>query len=175
MQTATLLRKLVRLETAAAQLRAAPHPALECLRGDPTQVLALAAMTPDVWQERLLRSDACRVLLPQGQGLAERAWPSRSGGGRERVALGTSQWHELRPRMVNRAVGRLAGSMAAASSMLRRLLRANSETVRLGAARAILELHVRLKEGAEIEHPRPQLEKRVSNQRGVIRANGRSR
>jgi hypothetical protein len=47
---------------------------------------------------------------------------------------------ELRSEMARRAVGRLAETMAEAAGVLRGLLCARSETVRLGAARSILEL-----------------------------------
>jgi hypothetical protein len=64
----------------------------------------------------------------------------------------------LRSEMVDRAIGRLAASMAAASTTLRRLLRASSETVRLGASRAIVELYVRAKEAGELEERLSELE-----------------
>src|SRR5262249_45972883 len=51
---------------------------------------------------------------------------------------------EVRSRMLDRAIGKLAATVVAASTTLRKLLQAQSETVRLGAARSILELHCRL-------------------------------
>jgi hypothetical protein len=58
---------------------------------------------------------------------------------------------ELRAEMSARACGRLADGMAAAADALRALLKARSETVRLGAARALLELGVKLRESVELE------------------------
>ena len=57
---------------------------------------------------------------------------------------------ELRDGMTARAVGRLVDMMTAAADALRRLLTAKSETVRLGAARAVLELGVKIRESAEL-------------------------
>ena len=58
---------------------------------------------------------------------------------------------EARSAMVARAVGTLADASSAAAATLRRLLDADSETVRLGACRAILELGVKLRETEELE------------------------
>lgn len=59
---------------------------------------------------------------------------------------------ELRAEMTSRAVGRLADGMADAADTLGFLCRkARSETVRLGAARALLELGVRVREAVELE------------------------
>ena len=57
---------------------------------------------------------------------------------------------EARAEMVARAVGTLADASTAAAATLRKLLDAESETVRLGACRAILELGVKLREGEEL-------------------------
>jgi hypothetical protein len=64
----------------------------------------------------------------------------------------------LRSEMVDRAIGKLASSLAAASTTLRRLLKASSETVRLGAARAIHELHRGWRESMELEQRLSELE-----------------
>jgi hypothetical protein len=58
---------------------------------------------------------------------------------------------ELRREMARRAVGKLADSMAEAAEVLRRLLAARSETVRLGAARSILELGSHLRQIEETD------------------------
>ena len=52
----------------------------------------------------------------------------------------------LRSEMVSQAAGQLASRMAEAAEALQKLLTAESETVRLGAARSILELGTRLRE-----------------------------
>src|SRR5262245_26416762 len=47
---------------------------------------------------------------------------------------------DLRAEMTSRALGRMTDGMAEAADTLRRLLKGKSENVRLGAARALLEL-----------------------------------
>jgi hypothetical protein len=58
---------------------------------------------------------------------------------------------ELRAGMVDRASGRLADGMADAAAALRDLLGHPDGRVRLGAARAMLEAGVRVREAAELE------------------------
>ena len=61
------------------------------------------------------------------------------------------QLAEARGALITRAVGRLARDCAAAAATLAALLKANSETARLGAARSILELAVKMRESEELE------------------------
>ena len=56
-----------------------------------------------------------------------------------------------RSEFTTRALGKLAAASTAAASTLRSLLKAESETVRLSAARAILELGAKLRESVELE------------------------
>ncbi len=65
---------------------------------------------------------------------------------------------ELRSELVATALGRMADTMADAADTLRRLLGAESEAVRLGAARSILELGCRLRESVELEQRLTTLE-----------------
>jgi len=59
---------------------------------------------------------------------------------------------EARRRIVDTAAGRLAISMTAAAATLRKLLKtADSDAVRLQAAKAIVELAVRLRDATELE------------------------
>jgi hypothetical protein len=59
---------------------------------------------------------------------------------------------ELRSEMTFRALGRLVDNMASASETLGYLSRkGKSETVRLGAARAVLELGQKVRESVELE------------------------
>jgi hypothetical protein len=58
---------------------------------------------------------------------------------------------ELRAEMVGRALGRMADGMTEAADTLRLLLAARGESVRLGAARALLELGAKLRESVELE------------------------
>jgi HEAT repeat protein len=64
----------------------------------------------------------------------------------------------LRGDMVQRCVGRMADGMAEAADVLRQLLKADSESVRLGAARSLLELGVKLREAAELAERIGELE-----------------
>src|SRR5262245_17805288 len=57
----------------------------------------------------------------------------------------------LRGEMVERALGKMADGMAEAADTLRQLLHAESESVRLGACRGLLELGVKLRESVELE------------------------
>jgi hypothetical protein len=66
---------------------------------------------------------------------------------------------ELRGDMVQRALGRMADGMAEAADKLRQLLAADSESVRLGAARALLELGVKLRESVELAERLDALER----------------
>jgi hypothetical protein len=70
-----------------------------------------------------------------------------------------SRLAQIRAELTDRAIGKLANSMCAASRTLRQLLSAQAETVRLGAARAILELHTKLHESAELSARLDALEK----------------
>ena len=83
---------------------------------------------------------------------ATRRWAD--SGFRRRVA-------ELRAAAVERATGKMGDGMAEAADVLRKLLVANSETVRLGACRAVLELAVKLREAVDLEIRLAALESRV--------------
>jgi hypothetical protein len=58
---------------------------------------------------------------------------------------------QLRAEMTSQALGRMIDGMSEAADTLRRLLRAKSRTVRLGAARALIELGTKLRETVELE------------------------
>jgi hypothetical protein len=64
--------------------------------------------------------------------------------------------------MVDRALGRMADGMTDAADTLRDLLGATSPTARLGAARSLLELGVKLRENVEMEKRLLSLEQRFS-------------
>jgi hypothetical protein len=78
---------------------------------------------------------------------------------------------ELRGEMVNRALGMMADGMTAAADTLRTLLNAEAESIRLGAARSLLELGTKLRESVEWEARLQALEARQSQRNGV--AHGR--
>jgi tetrahydromethanopterin S-methyltransferase subunit G len=69
----------------------------------------------------------------------------------------------LRGDMIGRAVGQLADASTKAVQTLTELLVADSATVRLGAARSILELGMRLRDANEIEERLSTLEQKVEN------------
>jgi HEAT repeat protein len=76
---------------------------------------------------------------------------------RQRVA-------EARAEMVSRAVARLSATSTLAADTLRKLLDAKAETVRLGAARAILELGGKLREQEDLTERIAALEARLGDQ-----------
>jgi hypothetical protein len=71
---------------------------------------------------------------------------------------------ELRGEMVARTLGRMADGMVEAASVLRKLLKAKSENVRLGACRAILELGTKLRDSVEVEERLQALERQHEDQ-----------
>ena len=115
-------------------------------RRNADEALALAMA-----QGRTLRDAA------QGAGVAERTATRRWADAdfRRRVA-------ELRADMVQRSLGRMADGMADAADVLRQLLTAGTPpAVRLGAARSLLELGVKLRESTELEERLAELERRA--------------
>jgi hypothetical protein len=71
--------------------------------------------------------------------------------------------YELRAAMVDRATGQMAHSVVAAAETLRSLLAARAEVVRLGAARSLIDLAVRLREHIDFEQRLQALEQRLAN------------
>jgi hypothetical protein len=70
-----------------------------------------------------------------------------------------ARFDQLRGEMTAHALGRLISSMTVASKTLAFLCRkAQSETVRLGAARAVLEMAVKMRETVELEERIAKLE-----------------
>jgi hypothetical protein len=111
---------------------------------DEALVLALAA-------GRTVREACCKA------GISERTAFRRleDSAFRRRVT-------EVRADMVQRALGKLADNAAAAADTLRKLLKADGENVKLGAARSILELGNRLRESVELEQRLAALEQRLA-------------
>jgi hypothetical protein len=68
----------------------------------------------------------------------------------------------IRGRMIAAAAGRMADAMADAAQTLRGLLGAESESVRLAAARSIVELGCRLREAGELEERLTALEEKTN-------------
>jgi hypothetical protein len=59
----SIYQRLRRLEVAAGLLRREDHPNLVAIKSDPTLIMTLAGMPPDIWQQQLLQSQADRFLL----------------------------------------------------------------------------------------------------------------
>jgi hypothetical protein len=72
---------------------------------------------------------------------------------------------ELRSGAIEQATGKMADSMAEAASTLRALLKAQSEAVRLGAAKAALELGLKLRENLDLEQRLAALEKHLGGRK----------
>lgn len=70
-----------------------------------------------------------------------------------------------RGEMIGRAVGEMADGMTAAARTLRDLLACENPAVRLGAARSLLEIGVKLREAAELEERLTNLESQLTHQK----------
>lgn len=70
---------------------------------------------------------------------------------------------ELRADMVQRALGQLADASTVAVRTLRKLLKAEADTVKLGAARCILELGNKLRESVDLEQRLAALEQHAED------------
>lgn len=112
-------------------------------KGDAAFLLALAA-----------GQTACDAALAAGIGERTATRQLADPAFRTRVS-------ELQGEMVARALGHLADGMAEAAETLRALLKAESESVRLGAARSLLELGNKLRESVELEERLAALEGRL--------------
>ena len=100
-------------------------------------------------------NDVLVTALAGGTTVADAA---RNAGVSERTAYRRLESAEFRRRIdhvraeiVGQAMGALTEAMTEAAGTLRRLLQAEREPVRLGAARSILEFGQRLRESVELE------------------------
>lgn len=73
---------------------------------------------------------------------------------------------EARADLITRAVGVLADSSSEAAQTLRALLASDRPTVRLSAARAILEMAVKVREHAELAERMTAVEQAIAAQKG---------
>jgi hypothetical protein len=120
---------------------------------------------------RKRHDDALAVALAAGQTLRDAA---AAAGIAERTA--TRRWADpafrarvslLRADMVERATAKMTDGMTEAADVLRKLLKAKSEAVRLGACRAMLELCVKLRESVELESRLAALERQAFAKEGI--------
>jgi len=81
---------------------------------------------------------------------------------------------ELRGDMVRRSLRRMADGMTEAADVLRQLLAAQSESVRLGAARSLLELGGKLRESVELEEEIGELRQIIGELQGEQQKLGQS-
>lgn len=116
-------------------------------------------------QNRRRGDDCLAVALAAGATIKDAAQQSRVSEptARRRLADPTFRRRvsELRAELVERAVAKLTATMTDAADCLRRLLKARGESIRLGAARSILELACKLRETTELEARLAELEHRV--------------
>jgi hypothetical protein len=110
-------------------------------------------------------NDALLLALAAGQTVRDAARSAGLGERTVRRRLADPNFRrrvaELRGEMVDRALGRATDGMSEAADMLRRLLRAKRENIRLGAARSLLEFGVRLRESVELEARLAAVEKHL--------------
>jgi hypothetical protein len=129
-----------------------------------------SAQTP-AWQELAenggpLGDDAFALAVASGTSLREAA---RSAGISESTAYRRlkdpafcRRVSEIRTSFLNEAVGRLSEAANEAVSTLKALLASRTDSVRLGAARTILELGPKLREQAELEERITALEREAA-------------
>ncbi len=112
------------------------------------------------------KHDALALALAKGRSVADAA--VEVGVGKRtvfrRLADPTfkARIQTLRGEMVAQALGRMADGMCEAADGLRALCKAESESVRLGACRTMLELSLKLRDCLETEDRLAALEARVS-------------
>lgn len=113
-------------------------------------------------------ADALALALAAGDSIADAAAKADMG---ERTAyrrLADPAFRQriqtLRGEMIGQALGRMAAGMTEAAEVLRALLKADAETVRLGAARSLLDLGVKLRDAAELEQRLAALETRINSE-----------
>jgi HEAT repeat protein len=122
---------------------------------------------------RLKRGEALALALAAGRTVREAC---RECGISERTAYRRLEdptfrhlVTEARSEMIKRAVGALADDAVKAADTLRNLLKAESENIRLGAARSILELGTKLRESVELEDRLVALEERFTGARKPLK------
>jgi hypothetical protein len=121
------------------------------------------------------KQEAVALLLASGRSEDEAAERARCGSRTIRKWLhGQPAFPRrvaaLRAAMTSQALGRLTAAMSRAADTLDTLASsAESETVRLGAARSVIELAVRLRETVELEERVAALEQRHGNGNGRTR------
>ena len=113
------------------------------------------------------KSDRLALALAEGenvQAAAEKAGIGRTTAYRRLADPAFRQRiHTLRGGMIGDAVGRMAAGMSEAAGVLRDLLKAESEPIRLAAARALLDVGVKLRQAVDTEDRVTALESRLAD------------
>lgn len=110
------------------------------------------------------------VALALARGLSQQAAAAECGSSERTVSRWMAQptfrqeVSRLRGDLIGAAVGRLAGAMTEAADTLQQLLKAESETVRRGAARDLLEMGLRGRQVSELEDRLAELERLAAAQ-----------
>jgi hypothetical protein len=121
------------------------------------------------------RQESAALSLASGSTEAEAAALANCSARTLRVWLTSSpnfgrRIGQLRSEMTAQALGRLTAAMSRAADALDQLVTgAESETVRLGACRAVLELAIKIRESTELEERIRALEARHGNGNGRAR------
>ena len=119
---------------------------------------------------RRKRDDALALQLASGQTIRDAAAAAgvgeRTATRRCADAFFRRRVIELRAEMVQRALGRMAEGMTEAADVPGELLRAKDDRVRLGAARACLDLSIKLRETVDDEERSQALEARMASEEG---------
>lgn len=89
-------------------------------------------------------------------GLSERTAARRTADPRFRAEV-----ERLRADMLGAAMGRMSDGLTDAADTLRALLKAKGETARLGAARTLIELTLRMRESVSLEDRLAEVERRI--------------
>lgn len=120
------------------------------------------------------RQQALALALARGHNIRQAA---REAGYSERQAhryLKQEEFRQLvatlRTRMVDRAVGLLVAAAATAIATLRKLLDDKSPSIRLNAAKSVLELGIRYQEHGELIGRVDELERRLEETHGSLAA-----
>jgi hypothetical protein len=120
-----------------------------------------------------------KVALYLASGLTIRKAARKSGAGERSVYRWLTEdafrhrVAELRTRLLERAVGRLAHGASKAGLILYRLRGSDEERTRLAAARAILDAAIKVREAWEVQERLEALEKLMAEQGDRNRRNGR--
>ncbi|MBI4319362.1 MAG: LacI family DNA-binding transcriptional regulator [Chloroflexi bacterium] len=120
------------------------------------------------------KADSC-LIVALASGLTMRDAAKQAGVSEKTVARRLAdpafrrQVAAEKAAMIARATAMLADASTEAVTTLRRLLQAEAESVRLGAARSILELGVKLKDSQELEQRIAALEQLANNPTEIMR------